>query len=362
MGKHDDLMEQQGLYNKLQGNGQEKIEKETPKIEKVLPEIYVEKLGFWDRVGILNILLMPISLLYWLSISIKDLFNRRQISSVDEVPVIVVGNVSAGGNGKTPLVNQIAKDLRTVGYRPTIVLRGYKGNFNGTVELNDDSDAKHVGDEAIFHYNRGFPVVVDRDRARAVSYAQRNINTDIVISDDGLQHHGLRRDFEIIVEDSKRDFGNGLFIPAGPLRDKKERINKTDLFLYSGRNKDNVDFFELEAASWVNIKTGDEFEIEDYPFGTSANLISGIAKPERFLNSVSNLGISCEHKFFPDHHYFSENDTKFDFKRAILMTEKDAVRMDKKLIQKNMWFLKMRVKLNVNITKLITDKLNERKL
>ena len=76
-----------------------------------------------------------------------------------------MGNVSAGGNGKTPLVSQIAKDLRTVGYRPTIVLRGYKGNFNGTVELNDDSNAKHVGDEAIFHYNRGFPVVVDRDRA-----------------------------------------------------------------------------------------------------------------------------------------------------------------------------------------------------
>ena len=74
------------------------------------------------------------------------------------------------------------------------------------------------------------------------------------------------------------------------------------MFLYSGRNRDNVDFFELEPASWVNIKTGDEFEIEDYPFGTSANLISGIAKPERFLNSVSNLGISCEHKFFPDHH------------------------------------------------------------
>ena len=362
MGKHDDLMEQHGLYNKLQGKGPEKLEKENYKIEKVLPEIYVEKLGFWDRVGILNILLLPISFLYWFSISIKDLFNRRQISSVDEVPVIVVGNVSAGGNGKTPLVNQIAKDLRTVGYKPTIVLRGYKGNFNGTVELNDDSDAKQVGDEAIFHYNRGFPVVVDRDRTRAVSYAQRNINTDIVISDDGLQHHGLRRDFEIIVEDSRRDFGNGLFIPAGPLRDKRERINKTDLFLYSGRNKDNVDFFELEPASWVNIKTGDEFEIEDYPFGTSANLISGIAKPERFLNSVSNLGISCEHKFFPDHHYFSENDIKFDFKRAILMTEKDAVRMEKKLIEKNMWFLKMRVKLNVNITKLITDKLNERKL
>ena len=125
MGKHDDLMEQQGLYNKLQGKEQEKIEKETPKIEKVLPEIYVEKLGFWDRVGILNILLMPIILLYWLSISIKDLFNRRQISSVDEVPVIVVGNVSAGGNGKTPLVSQIAKDLRTVGYRPTIVPVSY---------------------------------------------------------------------------------------------------------------------------------------------------------------------------------------------------------------------------------------------
>ena len=103
-----------------------------------------------------------------------------------------------------------------LGYQPGIILRGYGGKFIGTKLVDDLTTAKEVGDEALFHFNRGFTVVVDRDRARALSFLERNTECDIVVSDDGLQHSNLRRDFEIVVEDSKRNFGNKLFLPSGP--------------------------------------------------------------------------------------------------------------------------------------------------
>ena len=360
-GTHNELIKEEGLYNILQGKPEHIEEKELSNIEKdFVPTVINEKKSFWDEFNIGNIALTPLSFLYWCVSTFKNSFIKPKASASNEVPVVVVGNVTVGGNGKTPLVSQIAIDLKNLGYKPAIVLRGYKGSFTGTKLINEATTAKEVGDEAIFHYKRGFNVVVDRDRARALSYLERHTNCDIVISDDGLQHSSLRRDFEIVVEDAIRNFGNQLFLPAGPLRDNIWRTKKVDLFIYSGRREGNECFFELEPEAWVNLETGDVYEIDEYPFGRTANVLCAIANPNRFLKTLNNLKINFDYRLYPDHHYFSEKDLEFDFERPILTTEKDAARMGEKFYKKNVWYLRMGVKLNTNISKLITEKLQKK--
>ena len=358
-GTHNELIKEEGLYNVLQGKPELVEEAITTDSDiDFVPTLINEKKSFWDEYNFGNIALTPLSFLYWAVSSFKNTFIKPKPSSDNEIPVVVVGNVTVGGNGKTPLVSQIAIDLKNIGYKPGIILRGYKGSFTGTKLIGDDTTAKEVGDEAIFHHNRGFNVVVDRDRARALSYLERNTDCDIVISDDGLQHSALRRDFEVVVEDANRNFGNQLFLPAGPLRDNIWKTKMVDLFIYSGRKEGNDNFFELEPESWVNLDTGDSYLVEDYPFGKTANVVSGIANPNRFLKTLNSLKVNFDYRLFPDHHYFSKKDIEFGFERPILTTEKDAARMGDKFKGKNIWYLKMGVKLNTNISKLITEKVH----
>lgn len=358
-GTHNELIKEEGLYNVLQGKPELVEEAITTDSDiDFVPTLINEKKSFWDEYNFGNIALTPLSFLYWAVSSFKNTFIKPKPSSDNEIPVVVVGNVTVGGNGKTPLVSQIAIDLKNIGYKPGIILRGYKGSFTGTKLIGDDTTAKEVGDEAIFHHNRGFNVVVDRDRARALSYLERHTDCDIVISDDGLQHSALRRDFEVVVEDANRNFGNQLFLPAGPLRDNIWKTKMVDLFIYSGRKEGNDNFFELEPESWVNLDTGDSYLVEDYPFGKTANVVSGIANPNRFLKTLNSLKVNFDYRLFPDHHYFSKKDIEFNFERPILTTEKDAARMGDKFKGKNIWYLKMGVKLNTNISKLITEKVH----
>ena len=358
-GTHNELIKEEGLYNVLQGKPELVEEaKITDADVDFVPTLINEKKSFWDEYNFGNIALTPLSFIYWAISSFKSTFLKSKSSLENEIPVVVVGNVTVGGNGKTPLVSQIAIDLRNLGYKPGIILRGYKGSFTGTKLISEETTSKEVGDEAIFHFNRGFNVVVDRDRARALSYIERHTECDIVISDDGLQHTALRRDFEVIVEDANRNFGNQLFLPAGPLRDNIWKTKKVDLFIYSGRKDGNDNFFELEPESWVNLDTGDTYAVDEYPFGKTANVISGIANPNRFLKTLNGLKVNFDYKLFPDHHYFSKKDIEFNFERPILTTEKDAARMGKKFKGSNIWYLKMGVKLNTNISKLITEKIN----
>lgn len=360
-GTHNELIKEDGLYNVLQGKPELIEETESVKFEKdFVPTLINEKKSFWDEFNFLNIALTPLSVLYWSISTFKNIFLKPKTSDQNQIPVVVVGNVTVGGNGKTPLVSQIAIDLKNIGYNPGIILRGYKGSFTGTKFINKDTTAKEAGDEAIFHFNRGFNVVVDRDRSRALSYLERYSDCDIVISDDGLQHNSLRRDFEIIVEDATRNFGNQLFLPAGPLRDNIWKTKKVDLFIFSGRRESNDYFFELEPESWINLKTGDSYEVDEYPFGRTANVVCGIANPNRFLRSLNNLKINFDYRLFPDHHYFSKKDLEFDFERPILTTEKDAARIGENFNEKNVWYLKMGVKLNTNVSKLISEKLQKK--
>ena len=144
------------------------------------------------------------------------------------------------------------------------------------------------------------------------------------------------------------------------MRDNIWRTKKVDLFIYSGRRELNENFFELEPEAWVNLETGDTYQVDEYPFGRTANVVCAIANPNRFLKTINNLKINFDYRLYPDHHYFSKKDLEFDFERPILTTEKDAARMGEKFYKKNVWYLRMGVKLNTNISKLITEKLQKK--
>ena len=306
IGTHDELIKEEGLYNVLQGSPVvEEVKQEVIEEDTFIPTKIPDEISYWDRYGFVNLALLPVSFFYWIGSSLKNLFRKPKRSNSNEIPVIVVGNLTVGGNGKTPLVNQIASDLLNLGYQPGIILRGYGGKFIGTKLVDDLTTAKEVGDEALFHFNRGFTVVVDRDRARALSFLERNTECDIVVSDDGLQHSNLRRDFEIVVEDSKRNFGNKLFLPSGPLRDNLAKLKNIDLFMHSGRAIASSNFFELEPDSWVHLASG-KAPTRRIPIWQSGQRRLRDSKPCQIFETLNGLKINFEHRAFKDHHYFSK--------------------------------------------------------
>ena len=356
-GTHEELLKEEGLYNVLQGKP-EILKQEKPIVEIIKSPDYVEpqSSNFFTKLGFGNIALIPISFFYWFNSFIKNNFFKPKKSQPDELPVVVVGNLTVGGNGKTPFTSQLALDLKNLGFTPGIIMRGYKGNYSGTKLLNDQSNAKEVGDEALLHYERGFTVVVDRNRSRGLSYINEKTNCDIVISDDGLQHHSMRRDYEIVLEDSENNFGNKLFLPAGPLRDSISRKNNVDMFLWSGRKKGG-NFFELEPESWVNLRTSQSYNFDEFPFDKQVNLICGIANPNRFISTAKSIGLIFDERIFGDHHIYRKEDLIFDNKRPLVTTEKDAMRLKDFSSNYEIWYLRMKVKLNVNVAKEIVEKI-----
>lgn len=245
------------------------------------------------------------------------------------VPVIIVGNITVGGTGKTPLVIYLAQLLRAHGYNPGIVSRGYKGKVNSVILVSPLSDPKIVSDEAVLLANRGgCPVIVAKKRAVGVRQIVRHNKVNIIISDDGLQHYGLERDVEIAVIDGDRRFGNGYSLPMGPLREPESRLDNVDLIVVNGGNTHNPrehtmrlvcqDVYSLSHPK--NVLNIDHFK------GKLVHAIAGIGYPERFFQQLRDLGLEVIPHAFPDHYAFSPADVAFGDQLPVLMTEKDAVK------------------------------------
>jgi tetraacyldisaccharide 4'-kinase len=250
---------------------------------------------------------------------------RRQRSVPPmSVPVIVIGNFTAGGTGKTPLVIAIAKELSKQGYRPGIVSRGYGRRSSRPVRIDPQTRVEECGDEPRLIFERtGLPVFVDSDRVAA---AERAIaaGCDLVIADDGLQHRRLHRDIEIEVVDGERGYGNGRLLPAGPLR---ESPRPCDLRVVNGETT-------LANGDWnMRLVLGDAVSLEDPGqrrplsefLGRHVHAVAGIGNPERFFGALARAGLSVSRHPFPDHHQLQRADFP-DSADAILMTEKDAVK------------------------------------
>lgn len=236
------------------------------------------------------------------------------------VPVVIVGNLSVGGTGKTPLVIALAKLLLAQGLRPGIVLRGYKSHARGAIRVHSNMDPALVGDEALVLSKRcSCPVVVAKQRVLGARKLIADHKVDIILCDDGLQHYALARDIEIAVVDGERGFGNGHCLPMGPLRETPERLQDVDLVITNGQD------MHLNCDSIYSLLNNQRFKISDFA-GQTVHAIAGIGTPNRFFSLLQRYGIKVIPHAFADHHEFKMQDLSFADHLPVLMTEKDAVK------------------------------------
>ncbi|HVF63141.1 MAG TPA: tetraacyldisaccharide 4'-kinase [Casimicrobiaceae bacterium] len=282
------------------------------------------------EVTALAALLSPLSLVFGLVAK-----GRRRFTARERIgrPVVVVGNISVGGAGKTPLVIALADALRSHRRKPGIVSRGYGGSEHGVRVVTSNDDWRIVGDEALLIAAAGHPVVVGRDRVAAARELLRTHPAcDVVLSDDGLQHYRLHRDVEIAVIDARRGLGNGLLLPAGPLREPARRLDEVDAIVRlvdepTPRRMGPRDFTMTHTpVGWRNlIDASRPATPTDWPRGT-VHAVAAIGNPQRFFDLVRRMGIDAIPHPFPDHHPFVASDLLFEGAQAILMTAKDAVK------------------------------------
>lgn len=286
---------------------------------------FIERTWYRKRAGWIR-LLLPLAWLYAGVVYLRRVAYRHGwlTSAHPGVPVIVVGNLTVGGTGKTPLVAAIAQQLRERGRRPGIVSRGYGGGNAGRapVLVTVDSEAREIGDEPLLLARRtGCPVMVCRRRVQAARELVSACGVDVVVADDGLQHHALARDAEIAVRDARRGYGNGYLLPAGPLREPLSRLASLDMELVQGEDAD----FTLEGSWAYPVSGGAPRSLVEFA-GSDVHAIAGIGDPERFFGMLRAAGLSPHTHAFGDHQVYSRDDLSFSDGAPVLMTEKDAVK------------------------------------
>lgn len=286
----------------------------------------------WYRLSVLSLALWPASLLFRLLYALRRLAYRCGVLPTVRLPVavIVVGNLVAGGTGKTPLVLWLAALLQQHGRKPGILSRGYRGSAAGPMAVAADSPAELAGDEPLLLARAaGCPVWIGRDRAAAGrGLLAAHPECDVLILDDGLQHYRLARDIEIAVED-ERGAGNGLLLPAGPLRVPASR--RVDAWVVNSAPPG------IHSPSFRMDLRGERFRRvaaprDSVPVAALAHkklhAVAGIGNPKRFFDHLSRLGLTTVNHAFPDHYAYSAGDLDFGDCDALLMTEKDAVKCE----------------------------------
>ena len=300
-------------------------------------------------------MLLPLSGLYWLLTALRRFLYRAGLMRTRraKVPVIVIGNITAGGTGKTPVTVWLASALAERGFSPGVVSRGYGGSKSGTsMRVDARSDPAVVGDEPVLIAMRtGRPVVVDADRARGAAMLVQD-GADLVIADDGLQHLRLGRTYEICVVDGARWLGNRFVLPAGPLRETTSRLNRVDQILVNGRlheagetaNEQNAIEFELVAREVCRLNGSLSRPIERFG-GTTVHGIAAIGNPTRFFDMLRSHDIQVIEHRLPDHSAIDMASLSFGDDFDILMTEKDAVKMESR-VSDRFWYVPVDVELD----------------
>lgn len=292
---------------------------------------------FWQSKNPVALGLYPLTLLFTLITSVRRWCYQQGVFSRYRapIPVIVVGNLSAGGAGKTPLTIALALYMHKRGLRVGLICGGYGGRNRGAEPqwVTADSDPALVGDEPVLIAMRtGLPVVVCKDRSAA---AQTLVEScDVLLCDDGLQHYALQRDMEIVVIDSSTLLGNEMLMPSGPLREGKSRLKSVDLVCYSGEARTQPGY-QLHATGAVNLQTGKESALSSFA-GQTVHAVAAIAYPDKFFTLLRNYQIRLIEHRFADHHLFSSSELQFGDNLPIIMTEKDKVKCARFSIE-NSW-------------------------
>ena len=309
----------------------------------------------WQSRGWLACALWPVSIIYGVLLRTRRLAYDWGLIKVRDLPlpVVVVGNLSVGGTGKTPLCAHLVDRFREAGWKPAIVSRGYGGTRHEQPHLLSAEDtAVTAGDEPVMLFQQtGVPVCVCIDRAAAVDHLAEKTDANLVFSDDGLQHLAMARVADLIVIDGARGLGNRWLLPAGPLRESPRQLAKADLVAiqmpyvehsqdapgnlhesltsgYVGRVLQAVSnqSFQLLPTDMVSLSTGQITALVTL-LGQHIHAVAGIGNPQRFFDSLQSLGLLVEAHPLPDHHDFTLTDLVFDDDAPVLVTAKDAVKL-----------------------------------
>jgi len=323
---------------------------------------------YTPRITLPAALLWPLSLLFRVIVATRRwLFGCGILRSQRlPVPVAVVGNITAGGSGKTPLVCALAEELARRGFRPGIISRGYGGSNAAPRAVAAGDDPQVVGDEPLIISETGLPVWIGHDRVDAGrALLEANPSCDVIICDDGLQHYALARSVEIAVIDAAREFGNGLMLPAGPLREPVARLNQVDAVVRlvardvprPATTNGRQTLMTHEPLRWRNLIRPD---LEANPAewrGHEVHALAGIGNPQRFFDLVASLGITATRHAFSDHHVYTAADVWFPGAFAILMTQKDAVKCQG-IADERFWYLPVRASLDAALVALVEEKIH----
>ena len=304
-------------------------------------------------------LLIPISIFFYFSSSLKKyLYKNGFLKTIKiKVPVLIIGNITLGGTGKTPLALDLIENFLKEGLKPALISRGYGGSANNITEVFEFSNIRAVGDEALLIKAKSkIPVFIGKDRVGAAKILLKKYpETSIIISDDGLQHHRLARDYEIIVVDSQRQFGNGLIFPAGPLREHISRLKQVDAVVYKGVSN-NSNFYQMEYITkhFKNLLSNKKVIFKDIQ-DKKIVAITAIGNPESFFSALEGFDLKFKKVIFNDHYLFNKNDFIKYADYNIVMTEKDAIKC-KKFATKNFWVLPLETKVDERLFQNILKK------
>ena len=296
------------------------------------------------------LILLPLSFIYFLIISFRSWAYKIGIfkSIKMDVPVVVIGNITIGGTGKTPLVIWLLEKLIKKGMKPGLICSGYSSNAKSPQKVLIDSKVSNVGDEALMiklsfqrRHKTNIPIFVGKKKVQVGKALVKSYpDIDILICDDGLQHYELLRDFEIVVIDEVRKFGNNFLIPTGPLRELKTKLNKVDAVIVNSRKLKASEYgYGMTYFGDALVNCLQSKHISDLDFLEKEIVaITGIGNPERFFEQLTNSGLKFKKVIFNDHHLFTESDFKDYDGMEIIMTEKDAVKC-KSFAKDNFWYL-----------------------
>ena len=280
----------------------------------------------WYNSRFMGLFLAPLAWLFRALSAVRRFVLQRSQASLS-TPVIVVGNINIGGTGKTPLLMAIVQHLQQQGLKPAVISRGYGGHADYPYALTENSTADQAGDEPLMIYQHCHcPVVVAPKRLAAARYIEQHCDVDVIVSDDGLQHYALPRDVEIVVIDAARGLGNGLCLPAGPLRESPRRLQQVDMIVTNGETRQcyhPAQFaMQLKPVALEPLTPHCPMPMQD----KSVHGVAGIGHPPRFFATLQALGFNVTPHPFVDHYHYQAADLQFDDQRPVVMTEKDAVK------------------------------------
>jgi tetraacyldisaccharide 4'-kinase len=306
----------------------------------------------------------PLSLAFRAIVAARRALYRTGVLRIERmsVPVVVVGNITVGGTGKTPLVIALCEALRDRGFHPGAVSRGYGGSAQGPRAVAADDDPALVGDEPLLIAEAGLPVFIGADRpAAARALLRAHPQCDVIVCDDGLQHYRLARDVEIAVVDDMRGLGNGLMLPAGPLREPASRLREVDavvrLVAAPTRSDDpRTTYMTQVPGTWRNLRKPERVADVSAWRGTRVHAVAGIGNPGRFFALLRGQGIGAVEHAFPDHHAYTRADFPWPKAIAILMTQKDAVKCAS-FADERFWYLPVRASIDPALVAVVERKI-----